>query len=104
MAIVFLNKRKKYKYLLGIFFVLMLIIIFLVYKEFFPEKETLIFSEDLIIGEDLIIRKERTNIDFETLEKIKEMRPFEKIRPLLEEEKTGERNPFLIYNIETGEI
>jgi len=91
MAIVFLEKIKKQKYLLIIFLVLILIASFIIWRGFFIKEK----PPEKVISKP----KREIKIDFETLKNpiLEEFQPVEKIIPLGPEIEIGRENPFISY-------
>jgi len=89
MAIVFVEKEKRQKYLIYIFLGLILITTIVVLRGRRPPEE---------VSEELILKPVRKiEIDFEVLKNpfLKELQPIEKIEPLTEG--IGRQNPFVPY-------
>lgn len=91
MAIVFLEKTKKQRYLIIAFLAVILITSFVIWRGFFikekpPEKE-------------IPKPAKKIEIDFETLKNpiLEEFQPMEKIPPIGPEIEIGRENPFIPY-------
>ena len=91
MAILFLEKTKKQKYLIIVFLVVILITALVIWRGFFIKEKP---SEKVISKP-----KREIQIDFETLKNpiLEEFQPIEKIIPLGPEIEIGRENPFLPY-------
>jgi len=91
MAILFLEKTKKQKYLLIVFLVVILITALVIWRGFFIKEKP---SEKVISKP-----KREIQIDFETLKNpiLEEFQPIEKIIPLGPEIEIGRENPFISY-------
>jgi len=91
MAILFLEKTKKQKYLIIVFLVVILITALVIWRGFFIKEKP---SEKVISKP-----KREIQIDFETLKNpiLKEFQPIEKIIPLGPEIEIGRENPFISY-------
>ena len=91
MAILFLEKTKKQKYLIIVFLVVILITALVIWRGFFIKEKP---SEKVISKP-----KREIQIDFETLKNpiLEEFLQIEKIIPLGPEIEIGRENPFLPY-------
>ena len=91
MAILFLEKTKKQKYLIIVFLVVILITALVIWRGFFIKEKP---SEKVISKP-----KREIQIDFETLKNpmLEEFQPIEKIIPLGPEIEIGRENPFISY-------
>jgi len=91
MAILFLEKTKKQKYLIIVFLVVILITALVIWRGFFIKEKP---SEKVISKP-----KREIQIDFETLKNpiLENFEPVEKIIPLGPEIEIGRENPFLPY-------
>jgi len=91
MAILFLEKTKKQKYLLIVFLIVILITALVIWRGFFIKEKP---SEKVISKP-----KREIQIDFETLKNpiLENFEPVEKIIPLGPEIEIGRENPFLPY-------
>jgi len=91
MAILFLEKTKKQKYLMIVFLVVILITALVIWRGFFIKEKP---SEKVISKP-----KREIQIDFETLKNpiLEEFQPIEKIIPLGPEIEIGRENPFISY-------
>jgi len=95
MAILFLEKTKKQKYLLIVSLVVILITTFVIWRAFFIKEK----PPEKVISKP----KREIKIDFETLKNpiLEEFQPIEKIPPLSPTTTIGRETPFLPYQIET---
>jgi len=91
MAILFLEKTKKQKYLIIVFLVVILITALVIWRGFFIKEKP---SEKVISKP-----KREIQIDFETLKNpiLENFEPVEKIIPLGPEIEIGRENPFISY-------
>ena len=91
MAILFLEKTKKQKYLLIVFLIVILITALVIWRGFFIKEKP---SEKVISKP-----KREIQIDFETLKNpiLENFEPVEKIIPLGPEIEIGRENPFISY-------
>jgi len=91
MAIVFLEKTKKQRYLIIFFLALILIASFIVWRGFLIKEK----PPEKVISKP--VRK--IEIDFEVLKNpiLKEFQPVEKMIPLGPEVEIGRENPFVPY-------
>ena len=91
MAILFLEKTKKQRYLLIVFLIVILIFALIIWRGFFVKEKP---SEKVISKP-----KREIQIDFETLKNpiLENFEPVEKIIPLGPEIEIGRENPFISY-------
>jgi len=91
MAIVFLEKIERQRYLTIVFLIVILITALVIWRAFFFKKK---LPEEVISKPKIEIK-----IDFETLKNpaLEEFQPIEKIVPLGPEIKIGRENPFVPY-------
>jgi len=89
MAIIFIEKTKKQKYLIYIFLLLVLITVFIVWKGYFLKEKPL--------GEIIFKPTKKIKIDFNILKNpaLNQLQPIEKIKPI--EIGVGRENPFIPY-------
>ena len=91
MAIVFLEKTKRQRYLIIVFLIVILIASFIIWRGFFVKEKP---------PEEVISKPKREiKIDFEILKNpvLEGFQPVEKIIPLGPEIEIGRENPFLPY-------
>lgn len=100
MAIIFEKERKRKKYLLITFFIIVFVSLFLVSIEFFVRRDVHTFEEMSAP------RPREINIDIETLERVRDLRPFEGIdfvisapdrEGIAAPERRGRSNPFVHF-------
>lgn len=93
MAIAILEKRQYQRNLILVFAVVILLIFFVVWRGFFSKEKT----SSVTVGNVVSLRK--IEINFETLKSpsLKELYPFEEIKPLDEKTEVGRKNPFISY-------
>ena len=94
MAITFIQKRKKQKYLILTFVILILVISFIVWFKFFKVEEAFPVVEEIPLG-----FIPRIKINFEVLENpiLQEFQSFPEAPSLPAPEQIGRENPFLPY-------
>ncbi|MDD2913280.1 MAG: hypothetical protein PHH17_03015 [Candidatus Pacebacteria bacterium] len=95
MAIIFQKEKRRQKYLLISLAVLFFVMVVLFSVEFFVRRGVYIYEQ----SESPIVKE--VDIDFELLERARDMRPFERIEPLSGVERRGRGNPFISYESET---
>ena len=91
MAILFLEKTKKQRYLLIVFLIFILIFALIIWRGFFVKEK----PPEKVIPKPV----KKIEIDFETLKNpiLENFEPVEKIIPLGPEIEIGRENPFLPY-------
>jgi len=91
MAILFLEKTKKQRYLLIVFLIVILIFALIIWRGFFVKEK----PPEKVIPKPV----KKIEIDFETLKNpiLENFEPVEKIIPLGPEIEIGRENPFLPY-------
>ena len=91
MAILFLEKTKKQRYLLIVFLIVILIFALIIWRGFFVKEK----PPEKVIPKPV----KKIQIDFETLKNpiLENFEPVEKIIPLGPEIEIGRENPFLPY-------
>ena len=91
MAILFLEKTKKQRYLLIVFLIIILIFALIIWRGFFVKEK----PPEKVIPKPV----KKIEIDFETLKNpiLENFEPVEKIIPLGPEIEIGRENPFLPY-------
>jgi uncharacterized membrane protein len=100
MAITFLEKRKFQKNLMIVFLILVLVFLFVLWRVFWAEKKLIEYPAQ----EEVLKPFKKVEIDFKNLENplLKELIPFEQIKPFEVTAPTGEKigreNPFLPYS------
>lgn len=94
MAIIFTQKNKRQKYLILVFFLIILAIILILCFNFFVKSEETVSP---MTTSPLIDKSKRIEINFDVLKNplLEELQPFEEIAPF--EEEPGRANPFLPY-------
>ncbi len=90
MAITFIEKRKRLKYLFPILTILIFIVVIIIWRGFFPSIEPLILPH-------FDIPVEKIEIDFEVLKHplLEKLQPFPEIELFTEE--IDRENPFISY-------